>query len=169
MRPFTRWLWHGVGRPEAWDAICKGRGPSLPTKHVHDVGDWGIGVYFTTSTVRAKIYSRSVETPQGRRYPLVYARVHLSSPLLFDFSAAQIMHPEDPSTKLKDELERRFGSTLHGTAESRAEAARRWREGLLAAGHDGIVVKHSQDSEVVVYTPHRSILAYECFLRRGTG
>lgn len=162
---FARYMWHGVSGAEAWKAICEGEGLRLPTRHAHDVGDYGRAVYFTNSLVRAKIYSKRL----NGHYPIVRAYVRLKNALVLDWSKGQAMHPESPAFQIVEELRRRYGDPLHGTDESRAQAASRWREGLLAQGIDGIVSLHSQDMEVVVYDPHDGIRSYSCVLKKAKG
>jgi hypothetical protein len=171
-KPYRKWVWHGLGGKKAYDAVCNGRGLELPTKYtqVVDVGDWGNGVYFTTSRFRAHLYARDIATPKGRRYPLVYARVHLENPVYFDFSAGAMFDPDNPSTKLLMKLEKRWGSSVRGhDMDERERAAHRWRHGLIAMGHDGVVVRGGQDTEVVVYKPRKSIMVFKCFLGRPRG
>jgi hypothetical protein len=165
---FARYLWHGVGSAAAWDSICAGEGLKLPVhhSHVHDIGDYGRAVYFTTSLVRAKIYSKRL----NGHYPIVRAYVRLRNALILDWSTSGlVMHSSSPTFQDVERLRLAYGDPLHGTDASRAAAAVRWREGLLADGIDGIVAMHSNDMEVVVYRPEDAIRSYTCMLKRAKG
>ncbi len=162
-RSFQRYLWHGVGSLAAWQSICAGEGLRLPTAHAHDVGDYGRGVYFTTSLVRAKIYSKRL----NGHYPIVRAYIRLRNALVLDWSRGQAMHPEYPAFQTVEAIRKAYGDPLHGTDESRARASARWRVGLMASGIDGIVALHGDDIEVVVYDPEESIRTYECLLKKA--
>lgn len=168
-RPFEKWVWHGIGGKKAYERVCDGEGLKLPSYHtqVVDVGDWGHGVYFTTSRFRAHLYARDFETPRGRRYPLVFARVELKNPLRFDFRSGMFLDPKSPSNLLLKHLEKKLGSPVRGhNMKERARAARRWRKYLLSMGYDGVLVRGGQDTEVVVYRPQNSIVTFKCFLGR---
>jgi len=162
---FARYLWHGVGSPAAWDAICAGAGLKLPTHHphAHDIGDYGRAVYFTTSLIRAKIYSKRL----NGHYPIVRAYVSLRNALFLDWSRGQAMHSESPAFQAVERLRLTYGDPLHGSDEARANAAVRWRTGLLANGIDGIISKHTNDMEVIVYDPEEAIRSYTCLLKKA--
>jgi hypothetical protein len=158
-------MWHGVSGAESWKRICEGEGLRLPTVHAHDVGDYGRGVYFTSSLVRARIYSRRLDG----HYPIVRAYVRLKNAIILDWSKGQAMHPESPAFQTVEALRREYGDPLHGSDEARAQAASRWRGGLLAHGIDGIVALHSQDIEAVTYKPEDAIRSYACLLKKAKG
>jgi len=169
-RPFTAWAWHGVGRADAWDKIRAAAGLTIPTKHIHDSGDYGLGVYLTLDKRRAASYAVAAGMRiEGRRcYGLVKARIRLENPIYLDWRKGNVMDPTLPSSVVLHWLTVVFGDPIRGTDQERADAARRWREGLLGLGHDGVVARYFNDTEIVLYKPQRSILQYECVLRRGS-
>jgi len=162
---FARYMWHGVGGAEAWRTICDGEGLRLPKVHAHDVGDYGRAVYFTSSLVRAKIYSKRL----NGHYPIVRAYVRLKNALVLDWSKGQAMHPESPAFQIVDWLRKNYGDPLHGTDQQRKDATIRWRYELMGKGIDGIVALHSQDIEVAVYDPDEGIRSYTCLLKKAKG
>lgn len=152
-------LFHGVALADDWARICAGEGLRLPSRHAHDVGDFGYGVYLTTNRHRARIYAK--KTADG--FQMVRASVVLPRAILLNWRVARW---EGEAWDTISELGRRYGDPLHGSDETRAAAARHWRSGLLKLGIDGIVAVHQNDTEVVVYEPERAIVEYECFLDR---
>lgn len=162
---YKKMLWHGVGSGESWKRISSGEGLKLPSQHghahAHDIGDWGHGVYFTDSLIRARIYARPF--PDGT-VPLVQALVSLDNAILINWRVGTAMDPKHPAYPMVNKLRDLFGDTLHGGDAARARAAVEWRTGLLASGVDGIVLIHLHDTEVVVYDPGRSIKKYRCRL-----
>lgn len=159
---FRRWMWHGVATPESWRRICKGDGLKLPTpgQHAHDVGDYGLAVYLSTSLSRAKVYAHRVEGG----WAVVRARVELERAILMNWreGAPRMAQFEGAAWDTINELSRLYGDPVRGTDDARLTAARRWRSELLKQGIEGIVAVHDHDTEAAVYAPERSIKAYEC-------
>lgn len=161
-------MWHGVGDAEAWRRVCDGEGLQLPTKHVHDVGDYGLGIYLTSSKFRARVYAVAARmTIDGKRYlGLVKARVRLRNALHLDWRSRHAMDPMSVAYETIEKLREAYGDPLHGSDAERRQAAIRWREGLLASGIDGIVAYGTQDIEAVTYQPNDAIVSYDCVLIR---
>ncbi len=146
-------LWHGVGSAEAWERLKAGHPLEIPERYTHDPGDYGRAVYFTDSKTRAIAYATRVKG----RIPLVQGFVNLERPLVIDWRGMSPLDPAHPANILLGELEERFGNPVRGAPEVREIAARRWREGLMEDGYDGIIAIQPREVEVVVYDPQKSV------------
>jgi len=105
----------------------------LDVRHASDPGDFGLGVYFTTSIHRARAIGRVI----------LEVFLDLENPLELSEEAAYALV-----------LDKLGFDTIHGhgVPALRVREARKARDWFLGRGHDTLIVKkQSGDLEVVVY------------------
>lgn len=146
-------LWHGIGTREVWERLKSGYPLAIPDRYAHDPGDFGRALYFTDSKERAMTYAVRLNDS----VPLLQARVYLKNPLVIDWRGMSPLDADHPANRILAELEKRFGNPVRGAPEARELAARRWREGLMEDGYDGVISIQPRETEVAVYDPKKSV------------